>query len=128
MQSRWPVASPTKVTLQWYLRGRSTSVLARGDVCAGRGLLQRLRRLQYLLGVARHLHLPPNAADHALVVDQEGGTLDAQVFLPIHALLHPGAVGLANFAAFIGGEREGKVEFLLELVVARDRVARDADD
>src|SRR5882724_1160356 len=70
-------------TLQWCSRGRSTSVPARGDVCAGRGLLQRLRRLQYLLGVARHLHLPPNAADHALVVDQEGGTLDAHVFLPI---------------------------------------------
>jgi hypothetical protein len=35
---------------------------------------------------------------------------------------------LANRAVLVGGEREGELEFLFELVVARDRIARHADD
>ena len=39
-----------------------------------------------------------------------------------------GGALLAHLAVFIGDEREGELVFRLELVVARDRVARDADD
>src|SRR5262245_61480377 len=56
-------------------------------------LLQRPGHLQHVGDVAGHLHLAPDAADHALAVDQEGGALHAHVFAAVHALLDPGAVG-----------------------------------
>ena len=40
----------------------------------------------------------------------------------------PNAVGLRYVAVLIRGKRKGELEFLLELVVACDRVARDAHD
>src|SRR5262245_5320672 len=78
--------------------------------------------------MAVDLYLPPDFADDALAIDQEGGPLDAHIFLPVHALLDPNAVVLGDLAIIIRGERKGELEFLLELVVACDRVARDAHD
>src|SRR3546814_13244947 len=63
----------------------------------------------------------------ALLVDEDGGAVDAHVFAPIHALLDPGPVGLADLALQVGGEREGQAVFRFELVVGGDAVARDAD-
>jgi hypothetical protein len=91
-------------------------------------LFQRFRGLQHLFGVARHLYLPPDLADHALAVDQKGAALDAHIFPAIHALLDPGAVGLADLALLVGGERKIERVLFLELVVLFDRVPRDADD
>src|SRR4249920_316283 len=81
----------------------------------GSELVQGLGRLQQLLGVARDFHFAPDPADHALLVDEEGGTLDGHIFPAIHALFHPGAVGPAHFAVLIGDEREVRSNFFLNL-------------
>src|SRR6185369_202782 len=78
--------------------------------------------------MARSLDLVPDVADDALLVDQEGRALDAHVFAPIHALLDPGAIGLGDLAFLVGGEGEGQLVFLLELVMAGHAVAAEADD
>src|SRR5687767_12658640 len=64
-------------------------------------LRQLLHFLQNLVDMARHLHLAPDAADHALAVDQEGGALDAHIFAAIHALLDPHAVILRHAARLV---------------------------
>src|SRR5882724_12262712 len=90
--------------------------------------LQRFGRLQHVGDVAGDLHLAPEAADHALAIDQEGGALQAHILAAVHTLLDPGAVGLGGLAVGIAGEHEGQGVLLLELVVAGDAVARHADD
>src|SRR5262249_8458095 len=92
-----------------------------------RTTLERLRRFEHLVDMAGHLDLVPDVADDALLVDQEGGPLDAHIFAAIHALLDPGAVGLADLAVLVGGKGEGELVLLLELVVAGDAVAAEAD-
>src|ERR1043165_8979582 len=74
-----------------------------------------------------HLDLSPDLADHALAVDEEGRAFDPHIFPAIHALLHPDAVSLADQTLLVRGEREGELELGLELVVARHRIAGDAD-
>ena len=76
--------------------------------------------------MARDLDLMPGLGDRALLVDQEGGALDAHVLAAVQALLHPGAVLLADLAVAIGYQREVEVVLLLELVVARHAVLADA--
>src|SRR5262245_47880092 len=88
---------------------------------------QRPRRLEHGVDVTRHLDFAPDAAHHALGVDQEGRALDPHVFAAVHALLDPGAVGLADRAVLVGGEAELELVLRLELVVARRRVAADPD-
>src|SRR3546814_19331642 len=46
------------------------------------------------LGMARHLHLAPDARHLAVGSDQDGGPFDAHVFAAIEALFHPHALGL----------------------------------
>src|SRR5262249_40362728 len=70
----------------------------------------------------------PDVSAYALLVDEEGRALDPHVLAAIHALLDPGAIGLADLALGIGGEGEGQLVFLLELIVAGDTVAAEADD
>src|SRR3546814_19883551 len=91
-------------------------------------MLERLGRREYLLDVALHLHLAPGAAHHALLVDQEGGAVDAHVLAPVERLLHPGAIGLADLAVLVGGEGEGRLVLGLELLVPGDAILGDADD
>src|SRR5262249_29959351 len=69
--------------------------------------------LEHLVGVAVDLHLAPDVEDDALAVDQEGRPLDAHIFLAVHALLDPNAVGLGYVAVLIRGKRKGELEFLL---------------
>src|SRR5579883_1822630 len=78
--------------------------------------------------MAGDLHLAPDAAHHALLVDEVGCTLDSHIFPAIHALLDPDAVALADFALGVGGKDERKLVLLLEFVVRGYAVLRDADD
>src|SRR5262249_32889182 len=75
----------------------------------------------------RHFHLAPDGANDALFIDEEGSAIDTHVFAPVHALFDPGAVGLADLALEVGGEREGESVLRFELVMGGDAVARDAD-
>src|SRR3546814_769638 len=113
------VALPTSAIpalRQAVARSRARCALAAGSAvsrtatacCARAVMLERLGRREYLLDVALHLHLAPGAAHHALLVDQEGGAVDAHVLAPVERLLHPGAIGLADLAALVGGEGEGR--------------------
>src|SRR4051812_16399027 len=77
--------------------------------------------------MAGDLHLAPDAADHALAVDQVGGALDAHVLPAVHALLDPDTVILGALAALVGAELKVEVVLPLELVMAGDRIARDAE-
>src|SRR3984893_2086005 len=77
--------------------------------------------------MAGDLDLAPYAAHHAFLVDEKGGALDPHVFPPVHALLDPDAVALAHLALDVGGESEGQLVLLLELVVRGDGVLRDPD-
>jgi hypothetical protein len=78
--------------------------------------------------VAVHLHFAPYIADDALAVNEEGRALDAHVLPAVHALLDPNPISLADLAVGIGGKRKGQGELRLELVVARNGIARNADD
>src|ERR1700731_3163874 len=89
---------------------------------------KRLHRFQYFGDMAGHLDLVPDAAYHAILVDQEGAAVDAHVFAAIHALFDPDAVALGYLAVRVGSEDEGQRVLLLELVVRGDRVARYADN
>src|SRR5258708_541403 len=94
-------------------------------MCGEERTSQRLQRFRDLVDVAGDLDLVPDLGDHALLVDQEGGALDAHVLAAIEALLDPGAVLPADLAVDVGDEREGKAVFLLEFVMARDAVLAD---
>src|SRR5213078_800551 len=88
---------------------------------------ERLQRLLHLVDVAADLDLAPHLADHAILVDQEGGAVDAHVLAAIEALLDPGAVPLADLAVLVGHQREVELVLGLEPVVARHAVLADAD-
>lgn len=45
---------------------------------------QSFDRRQHILRVARHTDFSPDLRNLALGIDQEGGTLDAHIFFPIH--------------------------------------------
>src|SRR5271169_3842406 len=70
----------------------------------------------------------PDAAYGPRPVDQKGRAFDAHVFTPVHALLDPGAIFLADLAVDIGGENERQAVLFLELVVRGDRILGDADN
>src|SRR4029077_18420559 len=97
-------------------------------VCPSINDLYRLRRLQHLVHMTRHLDLVPDVADDAFLVDQEGRPLDAHVFAAVHALLDPRTIGLGDLSLLVGGEDEGELVLLLELVVPGHSVAAEADD
>src|SRR4051812_37543993 len=59
---------------------------------------KRFRRLQNLFGMARYLHLAPDAGDRAVPVDQEGSAVDPHIFAAVHRFFDPGAERLADRA------------------------------
>src|SRR5271169_507213 len=78
--------------------------------------------------MARHPDLMPDAAYGPRPVDQKGRAFDPHVFAPVHALLDPGAILLADLAADVGGEDERQAMLLLELVVRGSLVRGDPED
>lgn len=53
-----------------------------------------LERIEHLLRMTRDLYLGPDGADAAILAYEERGALDAHIVAPIHAFLHPDAIGL----------------------------------
>src|ERR1700761_6575034 len=89
--------------------------------------LERFQGVSNLVDMARDLHLVPDLAHDAFLVDEERRTIDTHVLAAVEALLDPRPVLLADLAVLIGDEREGQLILGLELVVARDRVLAHAD-
>src|SRR3954452_9291503 len=89
---------------------------------------KRFGGLQHFFGVAVNLDLAPGSPDHAFAVDQEGRAFDAHVLLAVHAFFLPDLVFLGDAGGLVGGEGEGQLVFLLELVVTGDAVLGHADD
>ena len=75
-----------------------------------------------------HPDLAPLAAQYAFFIDQESAALDALELPAVHALLADHVEQAAGLALLVGEQLEGKLELLLELLVRRERVGRDADD
>src|SRR5436190_2833549 len=98
-----------------------------GPEARGPARSQRLERRLDVGDVAADLDLAPHLTDHAVLVDQEGGAVDAHVLAAVQALLDPGTVLLADLAVFVGHQGEGEAVLGLELVVARHAVLADAD-
>ena len=70
--------------------------------------LQGLDPLENRFGVTRHLHLGPGFDNGAGRIDQESGTLDPHIALPIHRFFNPDAELLADVGLAIGAELAGK--------------------
>ena len=66
--------------------------------------------------------------DFAVGPDDKGATLGAHVFLSIHALLNPYAIGFDDLLVLITDEREREFELGDEFLVLLDRVDADAKD
>ncbi len=66
--------------------------------------------------------------DFAVGADDEGAALGAHVFLAIHALLNPYAIGFDDLLVLIADERKWKFELGDEFLVLLDRVDADAKD
>jgi hypothetical protein len=94
----------------------------------GGGSSERAGGREHLLGMAGDLDFAPDVADLTRAVDQEGRPLDPHVFLAVHALLGPDAVGLAHVRPFVRGEDHAEPVLRDELVVALHAVLRDAHD
>src|SRR3990167_4939678 len=77
-----------------------------------------LQRRLHLGDMASDLDLVPDLCNHAVLVDQEGGAVDAHVLAAVEALLDPGPVLRADLAVFVRDEREVEFVLGLELVVA----------
>ena len=94
---------------------------------AGRsGLLQVLDRLEHFLDMPRDLDAAPFGHEHAAGVDQEGRALDALDLLAVHDLVLDHAEHVAQLLFGVGDQFERQLEALLELVVRRHVVARNA--
>jgi hypothetical protein len=77
--------------------------------------------------VAFGFYLGEDAGDLAFTVDNEGGALDPQELLAVHALLFHDAVSGADFLVGVGEERVGKVVLLLEFLLLFRAVGGDAE-
>src|SRR5690606_36738304 len=78
-------------------------------------LVQSLRGLQHRLHMARHLHAAPFAAQHAVLVDQEGAAVHAHVFPAVELLQLDHVEQLAQLLLLVGDQLEGKALFGLEV-------------
>ena len=74
------------------------------------------------------LTLAKYLADDSFAVDDEGRSLDAHKFLAVHVLFFPDAVGVADLVAYVGEQRERKLEFLGEFGMRIGVVGADAQD
>src|SRR5580658_1242030 len=80
------------------------------QVAASVGKLMRagnstLQRGQYLSGVAGRLDLGEDLLDLTLLVDHEGGALDAHYLLAVHILLLPHAVSFHDLLIYVAQQR-----------------------
>jgi len=66
--------------------------------------------------------------DPAIGVDQEGGSVDAHVLLPVKAFFLQNPEFLGHRLVFVGHERVGEGVLLLEFLLCRRFVGGDADD
>src|SRR5688572_15115235 len=88
---------------------------------------ERLRGCEYFVRVARHFHLAPLLPQHSAAVDQERAALDTHVLAAVHALLLPDSEQLAHFLVLVGEQVEREFHLVLELLVRRDAVGRNAE-
>ena len=82
------------------------ATLARGSgshriVRAVTARLETDKRTHDRFDMSIHSNVPPHLANASFVVDEECCALDAHIGPPVIFLLHPGAVGLADYAIFI---------------------------
>src|SRR5450432_993281 len=91
------------------------------------GLLDRLDGLQHFLDVAGDREAAPLGAQDAAAVDQEGAALDALDLLAVHDLVLDHAEHVAELFFGVGDQLERQLEVLLEAIVRRHVVARDAE-
>ena len=103
----------------------------RADGAGGRAaqpaLLDGLDGLQHFFDVAGDRQAAPLGAQHAGAVDQEGAALDALHLLAVHDLVLDDAEHVAELLFGVGDQLERQLEVLLEAVVRRHVVARDAE-
>ena len=78
--------------------------------------------------MARHFHPAPFARHPSLLVDDEGGALDAADLSPVEELVLDDAEGAARLLVRVGQKLEWKLLLGLESFVRLHRVARDAVD
>ena len=78
--------------------------------------------------MARNFNAAPLLGKLAILVDQEGATLDAQVLFAVHFLEFDHIKQLTNGFVFVGNQR--KVEILLgfEVFLGAQTVPGDTDD
>ncbi len=89
--------------------------------------LHGLERFEHGVGVPCDFDLGKDLADHAPGIDDEGGSLNAHVFLAVHALLFPDAESRTDLFLGIGQERERQPMLLDELAVGLDAIGTDTD-
>src|SRR5690554_8201703 len=90
--------------------------------------MQRLGRLQHLLGVARHLDAAPLPGEPTLGVDQEGAALYPQMLLAVHLLELDDVEDPAHRFVLVGDQLEVEGLLGLEVLLGADAVPGDAED
>src|SRR4029077_5690427 len=85
-------------------------------------------RRQHLGRMALGLHVLEHPRDPTLAVNEKGGPENALVLLPVHGLLSPGPVRFRDQVIRIGQQGEWELVLLLELLVRRHGIRRDAKD
>ena len=78
--------------------------------------------------MTRHFDLSPRCRNRAFAVDEEGGTLDPHVLLPVHGFLFPYVIGLAGRLLKIGRQSIGKLFFFNEFIELLHFVLGHAND
>ena len=78
--------------------------------------------------MAVNLHFGKDLDHDSLPVDHKRRSLDAHVFLAVHALLFPHPVGFSNLFFVVGQQGERQVEFLGELGVRAAVIGADAQN
>ena len=84
--------------------------------------------LQYSFGVAGDFHAAEGVGDVAVLVDDEGGSFDAEDFFAVHGFFLDDAVEPADGAVGVADERVGQADFGAEFFVGGEAVAADAED
>lgn len=77
--------------------------------------------------MAWHLNFSPVAAQYSLLIEQKGRAFYPHVFATVHRFLNPNTEQIAGGAVGIGRERQLQSILDLELGMAFETVAGDAD-
>src|SRR3990172_1725743 len=102
------------------------AAISRSNASAGES--EGFNKVEYLHGVAGHLHTAPFAREPAFVTDHEGAALDAADF-PAVQVLHLDDPELGTrLLVRVREQLERQLEFRLEVLVRLERIARDAAD